>query len=43
LFEKYGHVPLPPYMKREDTKSDRERYNTVFSNIPGAVAAPTAS
>ena len=43
LFEKYGHVPLPPYMKREDTKSDRERYNTVFSNILGAVAAPTAS
>lgn len=43
LFEKYGHTPLPPYMKREDTKEDRERYNTVFSQIPGAVAAPTAS
>ena len=43
LFEKYGHVPLPAYMKREDTKNDIERYNTVFSNIPGAVAAPTAS
>ncbi len=43
LFEKYGHTPLPPYMKREDEGSDRERYNTVFSSIPGAVAAPTAS
>ena len=43
LFEKYGHTPLPPYMKREDEKSDRERYNTVFSSVPGAVAAPTAS
>jgi len=43
LFEKYGHVPLPAYMKREDTEDDKERYNTVFSDIPGAVAAPTAS
>lgn len=43
LFEKYGHVPLPPYMKRKDRKSDQTRYNTVFSKIPGAVAAPTAS
>ncbi len=43
LFDKYGHTPLPPYMKREDEKSDRERYNTVFSKIEGAVAAPTAS
>ncbi len=43
LFEKYGHTPLPPYMKRDDEKSDRERYNTVFSSTPGAVAAPTAS
>ncbi len=43
LFEKYGHTPLPPYMKRSDEKSDRERYNTVFSRIEGAVAAPTAS
>ena len=43
LFEKYGHTPLPPYMKREDERSDRDRYNTVFSSIPGAVAAPTAS
>ena len=43
LFEKYGHTPLPPYMKREDEESDKERYNTVFSKIQGAVAAPTAS
>ena len=43
LFEKYGHTPLPPYMKREDEKSDSERYNTVFSRLEGAVAAPTAS
>lgn len=43
LFTKYGHTPLPPYMKREDKQSDKERYNTVFSLIPGAVAAPTAS
>lgn len=43
LFDKYGHTPLPPYMKRKDRKSDQTRYNTVFSHIPGAVAAPTAS
>jgi S-adenosylmethionine:tRNA ribosyltransferase-isomerase len=43
LFEKYGHTPLPPYMKREDEQSDHERYNTIFSKLPGAVAAPTAS
>jgi len=43
LFRKHGHTPLPPYMNREDNKEDRKRYNTVFSTIPGAVAAPTAS
>lgn len=43
LFDKYGHTPLPPYIKRKDIQSDKERYNTVFSAIPGAVAAPTAS
>jgi S-adenosylmethionine:tRNA ribosyltransferase-isomerase len=43
IFEKAGHVPLPPYMKREDTQADRERYNTVFSKVPGSSAAPTAS
>jgi len=43
LFEKYGHTPLPPYMRRDDESDDKERYNTVFSSTPGAVAAPTAS
>jgi S-adenosylmethionine:tRNA ribosyltransferase-isomerase len=38
-----GHVPLPPYMKREDTKEDRERYQTEFAKKEGSVAAPTAS
>jgi len=40
--EQYGHMPLPPYMKREDQLSDRERYQTVYNRKPGAVAAPTA-
>jgi S-adenosylmethionine:tRNA ribosyltransferase-isomerase len=40
--EKLGHVPLPPYIDREDEPSDRERYQTVFATQPGAVAAPTA-
>jgi S-adenosylmethionine:tRNA ribosyltransferase-isomerase len=37
-----GHVPLPPYIDRPDEISDRERYQTVFAQKPGAVAAPTA-
>jgi S-adenosylmethionine:tRNA ribosyltransferase-isomerase len=37
-----GHVPLPPYIDRVDEASDRERYQTIFANQPGAVAAPTA-
>ena len=37
-----GHVPLPPYIDREDESADRERYQTVFATRPGAVAAPTA-
>ena len=37
-----GHVPLPPYIDRQDEPSDRERYQTVFAKTPGAVAAPTA-
>jgi len=41
--EKLGHVPLPPYIDRPDEESDRERYQTVFARIPGAVAAPTAA
>lgn len=42
LAEKLGHVPLPPYIKRPDTPSDRERYQTVYARRVGAVAAPTA-
>ena len=37
-----GHVPLPPYIRREDDSDDRERYQTIFAEKPGAVAAPTA-
>jgi S-adenosylmethionine:tRNA ribosyltransferase-isomerase len=37
-----GHVPLPPYIKRDDTVSDRERYQTVYARVRGSVAAPTA-
>ena len=42
LIERYGHVPLPPYINRPDTESDRERYQTVYARAVGAVAAPTA-
>ncbi len=41
-FEKIGHVPLPPYIKRGDQPADRERYQTVFAREKGSVAAPTA-
>lgn len=41
-FERLGHVPLPPYIDREDETADRERYQTVFAKRPGAIAAPTA-
>jgi len=37
-----GHMPLPPYIKREDRAADRERYQTVFARERGSVAAPTA-
>ncbi len=37
-----GHLPLPPYIKRPDAETDSERYQTVYAEIPGAVAAPTA-
>ena len=43
IFEKVGHTPVPPYMKREDTPEDYVRYNTVFAKLTGSVAAPTAS
>jgi S-adenosylmethionine:tRNA ribosyltransferase-isomerase len=42
VLEEFGHMPLPPYMKRDDQQSDRERYQTVYNRKPGAVAAPTA-
>ena len=37
-----GHVPLPPYVKRDDTPADRERYQTVYARHEGSIAAPTA-
>ena len=37
-----GHMPLPPYIRRDDADFDKERYQTVFASIPGAIAAPTA-
>lgn len=40
--EAYGHMPLPPYIERADEQEDKERYQTVYSTRPGAVAAPTA-
>lgn len=42
LLDEVGHIPLPPYIQREDTTDDREDYQTVFADKPGAVAAPTA-
>ena len=40
--ERVGHVPLPPYIRREDRAEDRERYQTVYADQTGSVAAPTA-
>jgi S-adenosylmethionine:tRNA ribosyltransferase-isomerase len=40
--QKLGHIPLPPYIKREDEPTDRERYQTVYAREGTAVAAPTA-
>ena len=40
--ERHGHVPLPPYLERDDEALDRERYQTVYARVPGSVAAPTA-
>ncbi len=42
FFEAHGDVPLPPYIDRAPDAADRERYQTVFARVPGAVAAPTA-
>jgi S-adenosylmethionine:tRNA ribosyltransferase-isomerase len=41
-FDRYGHVPLPPYIKREDTKADEQRYQTVYAKRTGSAASPTA-
>jgi S-adenosylmethionine:tRNA ribosyltransferase-isomerase len=43
LLDAHGHVPLPPYITHADSAQDAERYQTVFAERPGAVAAPTAS
>jgi S-adenosylmethionine:tRNA ribosyltransferase-isomerase len=43
LLQRHGHVPLPPYITHGDTADDEARYQTVFAQVPGAVAAPTAS
>lgn len=43
IIDKIGHVPLPPYIQREDAKEDESEYQSVFAKEEGAVAAPTAS
>ncbi len=43
ILDKIGHVPLPPYIQRDDDSSDEEEYQSVFAKEKGAVAAPTAS
>ncbi len=43
FFEHFGGVPIPPYLKRDAEEVDRERYQTLFAQLPGSVAAPTAS
>ncbi len=40
--ERIGHIPLPPYIRRDDRPSDRERYQTVYARETGSIAAPTA-
>jgi S-adenosylmethionine:tRNA ribosyltransferase-isomerase len=42
LLEQFGHVPLPPYIDREDRAADRDRYQTIYARERGSVAAPTA-
>ena len=42
IIEQHGHMPLPPYIDRDDTEFDAERYQTVYAKEAGAVAAPTA-
>jgi S-adenosylmethionine:tRNA ribosyltransferase-isomerase len=40
--DRLGHIPLPPYIKRDDTPDDRERYQTIYARERGSIAAPTA-
>jgi S-adenosylmethionine:tRNA ribosyltransferase-isomerase len=42
VIDRIGHIPLPPYIKRDDRPSDRERYQTVYARTRGSIAAPTA-
>ncbi|OOF67028.1 tRNA preQ1(34) S-adenosylmethionine ribosyltransferase-isomerase QueA [Rodentibacter sp. Ppn85] len=42
VLQQIGHMPLPPYIDRPDEEADQECYQTVYSKVPGAVAAPTA-
>jgi len=42
ILDRVGHTPLPPYIRRPDNESDRERYQTVYARPRGSVAAPTA-
>ena len=42
LFQQHGHMPLPPYIQRPDTDTDHDRYQTIYAECDGAVAAPTA-
>ncbi len=42
FIEKFGHMPLPPYIRRRDEEIDRGRYQTVYARVEGSVAAPTA-
>ncbi|MFP3043556.1 tRNA preQ1(34) S-adenosylmethionine ribosyltransferase-isomerase QueA [Treponema primitia] len=40
--DRHGHIPLPPYIRRDDTPADSDRYQTVYAAVPGSAAAPTA-
>jgi S-adenosylmethionine:tRNA ribosyltransferase-isomerase len=42
ILDRIGHIPLPPYIRRDDAEADRKRYQTVYSRERGSVAAPTA-
>jgi len=42
ILQKIGHIPLPPYIKREDEPLDKDRYQTMFAERDGSIAAPTA-